>query len=130
MKTAQWIVTAGRRRLKTTGPCSMLSRDTGSDYIQNHGMKQKGSYSSEFFDGQFRESLRSAELVVPILIELLHPTSVVDVGSAGWVCGCLKRLPPGRALPDRFGAISRPFSTGEGFLVWCRVTAIRIRGLP
>lgn len=40
------------------------------------------TYSSSFFDEIISESLSSAKVVVPLVIDLLHPGSVVDVGCA------------------------------------------------
>ena len=39
-------------------------------------------YSSSFFDEIVPESLSSAKVIVPIVVELTHPSSVVDVGCA------------------------------------------------
>ena len=39
-------------------------------------------YSSAFFDEMIPESLLSATIVVPFVMDLIHPTSVVDVGCA------------------------------------------------
>lgn len=38
------------------------------------------TYSRSFFQDMTSESLASAEVVVPFVLDLLHPTSVVDVG--------------------------------------------------
>lgn len=40
------------------------------------------TYSSSFFDGIVPESLSSAKVVVPLVVDLVHPASVVDVGCA------------------------------------------------
>ena len=40
-------------------------------------------YSRQFYQAQVEGSLRSAKIVVPILCEVLRPSSVIDVG-----CGC------------------------------------------
>jgi hypothetical protein len=40
------------------------------------------SYSSTFFDAIVTESLASAKVVVPLVVDLVCPTSVVDVGCA------------------------------------------------
>lgn len=37
-------------------------------------------YNQDFYESQAKGSLRSAEEVVPIIVELIHPSSVVDVG--------------------------------------------------
>lgn len=44
-------------------------------------------YDQEFFDDIEPASLRSSEVVVPILVDLFHPQSVVDVGcgTGGWL---------------------------------------------
>ena len=39
-------------------------------------------YTKTFFDDMLPESLSSAKVVVPLVIDLLHPRSVVDVGCA------------------------------------------------
>jgi SAM-dependent methyltransferase len=39
-------------------------------------------YSSEYFDWQKAGALRSADIIVPSIIELVKPTSVVDIGCA------------------------------------------------
>lgn len=45
------------------------------------------TYSTTFYDGQMDESLTSAAVVVPAVIDLLHPSSVIDVGCGrgGWL---------------------------------------------
>lgn len=45
----------------------------------NHRVED-APYTSEFFDNIRNGSLRSAQVVVPIAIELARPKSVVDVG--------------------------------------------------
>jgi hypothetical protein len=40
------------------------------------------SYSSTFFDEIAQESLASAKVVVPLVVDLVHPATVVDVGCA------------------------------------------------
>lgn len=40
------------------------------------------TYSSSFFDGIVPESLSSAKVVVPLVIDLVGPASVVDIGCA------------------------------------------------
>jgi hypothetical protein len=40
------------------------------------------TYSSSFFDEIVQESLSSAKVVVPLVVDLVHPSSVVDVGCA------------------------------------------------
>jgi methyltransferase family protein len=40
------------------------------------------TYSSAFFDEMIPESLSSAKIIVPLVIDLVRPTSVVDVGCA------------------------------------------------
>lgn len=44
-------------------------------------------YSADFFQGQAGGSEASAAVIVPIVMELLHPTSVADVGCGvgGWL---------------------------------------------
>lgn len=37
-------------------------------------------YNQEFYDDQMQGSLRSAEIVVPIVMDILQPDSVIDVG--------------------------------------------------
>lgn len=37
-------------------------------------------YSSAFYSGQEQGSCRSANRVVPVIIELIHPTTVLDEG--------------------------------------------------
>jgi hypothetical protein len=37
-------------------------------------------YNSQFFAGQKGGSLVAAQIIVPIVLEILHPTTVVDVG--------------------------------------------------
>jgi 2-polyprenyl-3-methyl-5-hydroxy-6-metoxy-1,4-benzoquinol methylase len=39
-------------------------------------------YAKTFFDEMVPESLSSAKIIVPLVMDLLHPTSVVDVGCA------------------------------------------------
>jgi SAM-dependent methyltransferase len=48
---------------------------------------EKQHYPSKFFEHQAPDSLRSAEKIVPLLLNLLKPTSVVDVGCGvgGWL---------------------------------------------
>jgi SAM-dependent methyltransferase len=57
-------------------------------------------YSKEFFDGQSSDSVRSAELVVPLLIELIGPRSAIDVGCGvgGWLAVFQKN-----GVPDVLG---------------------------
>lgn len=43
-------------------------------------MRDSELYGPEFFEGQSEGSLLSAKVVVPLVCELLHPRSVVDVG--------------------------------------------------
>src|SRR5262245_11666846 len=38
------------------------------------------AYTPQFYEGQEAGSKKSAERIVPVLIDLLHPQSVVDVG--------------------------------------------------
>lgn len=38
------------------------------------------SYSRQFFEGQQSGSLESARIVVPLLMDLVHPKSVLDIG--------------------------------------------------
>jgi hypothetical protein len=40
------------------------------------------NYSFEFFDEIGQESLSSAKVVVPLALDLLHPSSIVDIGCA------------------------------------------------
>jgi SAM-dependent methyltransferase len=40
----------------------------------------QGTYATGFYEGQLAGSLRSAEVVVPLLIDLVRPASVLDVG--------------------------------------------------
>ena len=40
------------------------------------------SYSSTYFDDIVQESLSSAKVVVPLVLDLVHPASVIDVGCA------------------------------------------------
>jgi hypothetical protein len=40
------------------------------------------SYSSAFFDDLLEDSLSSAKIAVPLVLKLVHPSSVIDVGSA------------------------------------------------
>ena len=40
------------------------------------------AYDVSFFDAMRRSALRSAEVIVPMLMDALHPTSVIDVGCA------------------------------------------------
>jgi 2-polyprenyl-3-methyl-5-hydroxy-6-metoxy-1,4-benzoquinol methylase len=37
-------------------------------------------YDNKFFDGQREFALRSARIVVPVLLKIIKPASVVDVG--------------------------------------------------
>ncbi len=39
------------------------------------------TYDSEWFSKRMKESLRSAQVIVPIIVDLVKPKSVVDVGS-------------------------------------------------
>lgn len=43
-------------------------------------MKQPRAYDEDFYDRFAESSQRSAEIVVPEIIKLLKPTSVIDVG--------------------------------------------------
>jgi hypothetical protein len=51
----------------------------------------RGAYSGAFYTGLDDGSRRSAEAIVPMLLELFMPRSVVDVGSGGghWAAVCL-----------------------------------------
>ncbi len=51
------------------------------------------TYDSSFFKGQHAGSLQSADIIAPILHELLHPTSAVDIGcgTGSWLAA-LNRL--------------------------------------
>src|SRR5215831_11970605 len=40
------------------------------------------TYSSAFYDHISSEAVASAKVVVPLVMDLIHPTSVVDVGCA------------------------------------------------
>jgi SAM-dependent methyltransferase len=57
---------------------------TAIDYfgtaIRRQAVKSDKFYSSRFFAQHSPESLRSAELVVPFLMELVQPSSAIDVG--------------------------------------------------
>jgi 2-polyprenyl-3-methyl-5-hydroxy-6-metoxy-1,4-benzoquinol methylase len=44
------------------------------------------AYDTDFFDSHLNESLRSAREVVPLLLSLLSPKSVVDVGCGIGTC--------------------------------------------
>lgn len=44
------------------------------------GVKELGPYSDSFFDGIDEGCFRSAEVIVPLVYELVRPRSVVDVG--------------------------------------------------
>jgi hypothetical protein len=37
-------------------------------------------YDLTFFDKNRRDALAAAQVIVPLLLELVHPASVVDVG--------------------------------------------------
>lgn len=41
---------------------------------------QKDLYSKQFFDDENRDSFLAARIIVPLIIDLLHPASVLDVG--------------------------------------------------
>jgi len=49
--------------------------------------KSKTLYDAAFFDTNAEESIRSARIVVPIVMNLLNPLSVVDIGCGvgGWL---------------------------------------------
>ncbi len=55
--------------------------------MSKHVRAKKHIYSNSYYQHQSSESLQSAELVVPILIELIQPSKVVDVGCGlgGWL---------------------------------------------
>ena len=38
------------------------------------------AYSAAFFDQRMTGSLRSAREIVPLVLDLVHPESVIDVG--------------------------------------------------
>lgn len=59
-----------------------------------------GAYDQAFFEAQQADSRRSAERIVPLLVDAIEPTSVVDVG-----CGVGTWLAAFRAagVPDVFG---------------------------
>jgi hypothetical protein len=90
------------------------------------------SYTTEFYDFQEAGSKASAGRVVPILVDLLHPRSVIDVGcgvgywlatfkSLGtpivhgvdgpWIVNRL-RIDPGDFTPYDFASERRPFNIG------------------
>jgi len=41
---------------------------------------ERNPYDPQFYEGQSQDSRRSADIVAPIIVELLRPQSVVDVG--------------------------------------------------
>lgn len=91
------------------------------------------AYSSRWFAGQVNTSEASAEIVAPIVVELLHPGSVVDVGCGlgGWAAAFAKhggaevmgvdgdyvdrsmlRIPPDRFKPHD---LTKPLDLGRTF---------------
>ncbi|TVQ13194.1 MAG: class I SAM-dependent methyltransferase [Leptolyngbya sp. DLM2.Bin27] len=48
--------------------------------MTNDVTDQSNKYTKEFFDFLSNSSLSSAKVIAPIIVELLHPKSVVDVG--------------------------------------------------
>jgi SAM-dependent methyltransferase len=49
------------------------------DYEHHDGIRGR-PYSRKFYEAQEHDSIRSAELIVPIVNDLIRPNSVVDVG--------------------------------------------------
>jgi hypothetical protein len=45
-------------------------------------------YTKDFFKSVDEESLRSARAFVPLVMDLIQPKRVIDLG-CGWVIGCL-----------------------------------------
>lgn len=91
------------------------------------------SYTADFYQHQREGSRRSARRVVPVLVDLLHPGSVVDVGcgvgtwvaefleqgvadawgvDGAWVDERLLQIPPERFLRRD---LARPFDLGRTF---------------
>jgi hypothetical protein len=70
------------RRLLAAGEVRVMGIDT---------IEGETTYGATFFAGIEEGSRRSAEAVVPLLIELFSPSSVVDVGGGGglWAAACL-----------------------------------------
>lgn len=91
------------------------------------------SYSSTFFDEITQESLGSAKVVVPLVVDLVHPATVVDVGCAtgAWLSVCRDHkinytigldgayVDPSKLLipPDCIKVVdlAKPFSLSERF---------------
>jgi SAM-dependent methyltransferase len=61
--------------------------DSGVENMISEMISLAGPYDASFFRGIADASLTSAREVVPVLIELIHPSSVVDVGcgTGGWL---------------------------------------------
>jgi SAM-dependent methyltransferase len=62
-------------RAELIDPKSVVSDDRNIVPVLN-----ETPYDSDFFDEQVVDALRSARLIVPLIMELLKPRSVVDVG--------------------------------------------------
>ena len=62
-----------------------------SDPATNSGGKKPTPYSTAFFEGQMEGSARSAAVVLPIVFELVRPSSVADVGCGvgAWLGACV-----------------------------------------
>lgn len=63
-------------------------------------MKERG-YSRRFYTEFYDHTLASARIIVPLVVDLLHPGSVVDVG-----CGC---------GPSSWHSSSRESKTSSGW---------------
>jgi SAM-dependent methyltransferase len=70
-------------------------------------------FDDQFYTGHLRDAVRSAERIVPCLVELFHPTSVLDVG-----CGSGAMLAEfGRHGVDDYLGVDGPYAANESLLI-------------